>query len=378
MFKHEGSDEDGVGHGIMGTGEDDLIFIWFEGGRDSGNGNLDRSEEIAVSRLFGGHKTSIALGVYNKRAMSAEVVGLPFYPERKGGSQWQEVVGFPNVLVWGRDGGDLKKSRLDMGVLLRLKLHRLGLCGMPTGVMSSGWGVVGNEGFVEFRKWAGEVEGKLPPNLIVRMRLPRPEGVGVKVGSFRNPICLVSFSGGRARFADLWVEEGKEGQEFDCFAGWLRSHGLDRGPWSALVHPEDPERQKEAVHANLTYGYDIRVPGVRAWVLRVGIGMPHGRLLEKPGEGSVVVVVDPSLERLGRVLHEARFGGIRIGGATVRFVRGDPREVLRAMGVVGKVWPDLWASLAILANEFGIPEEEVSIDTRVYRNSAMCHVYDVK
>ncbi len=302
----------------------------------------------------------------------------PKKKEKKESLQWLEVVGFPNVLVW-REASLLRSDRLDGRVWLRLKLHQLGLCEMPTGVMDSSLKVVDSGGFMQFREWAQRLEGQLSPNLIVRMRLPRPKLVGATVESFRDPTCLVSFpEKGKIRFADLWVGEGEDRREFDSFSAWLKSHGLLGKSWSALVHPEDAERQKRAVHVNLTWGYDNRVFGIRAWVLKVGTGVVHGRELDG-SRGSVGEVIGYSLGDLGKVLNIARFGGGGMVNVGVRLIGGSREEFLRSMTEVGKVWDDLWVSVAVLAKEFGMPEERMSIDARIYRQPELsCHVYDVK
>ncbi len=305
------------------------------------------------------------------------VRSLPAQEEERN-SQWREVVGFPSVLVW-REASLLRSDLLDDRIRLRSKLHQLRLCEMLTGVMDSSLEVVGNEGFIQFREWARKMEGQLSPNLIVRMRLPRPKLMGVSMESFRNPTCLVSFSEeGEVRFADLWVEEGKKRQEFDSFSAWLKSHDLWGKSWSALVHPEDAERQKRAVHANLTYGYDYRVFGVKAWVLRVGTGVLHGRELDG-SRGSVGEVVGYSLSDLGRMLNRVRFGRSEMVNVGVRLIGGDRDKFLRSMAKVGEIWAGLWSSVAVLAKEFGIPEEKVSIDVRIYRDPRLSwHIYDMK
>ena len=41
---YESGNEDGVSHGVMSSGKEDLIFVWFESSGDSGDGDLDGSK----------------------------------------------------------------------------------------------------------------------------------------------------------------------------------------------------------------------------------------------------------------------------------------------------------------------------------------------
>ncbi len=175
----------------------------------------------------------------------------------------------PGVLVIGLDG-EVQPYLVSLHprVQTRVRLHQMGLCRLPTAVFP-GWGKVERVdlgGLLKRLNGLNE-EINLPGDakkLVMRTRLP------LKVDGFANRMGLFSQTGGK------WID-GQTGLEF---LEWYRS--LPCGT-SLLIHPDQPELQKQAIHGRFFRGND----GGEELVLATGV--VHMRMVDE-GEGVVLRV----------------------------------------------------------------------------------------